>query len=157
MAEKLKIIPLGGLNEVGKNMTVYEYGGDILIADCGLGFPDDDMYGVDLVIPDFTYVVKNITKVRAVAITHGHEDHIGALAYLLREVNVPIFASWLNTICLTKLRFLKLKPVQHLRQAVLRLNLFTQITAFPTPLLWLSKHLSAWSSTQVTLKSTLRP
>lgn len=96
MAEKLKIIPLGGLNEVGKNMTVYEYGGDILIADCGLGFPDDDMYGVDLVIPDFTYVVKNITKVRAVAITHGHEDHIGALAYLLREVNVPIFATRLT-------------------------------------------------------------
>ncbi|MBQ8831038.1 MAG: ribonuclease J [Oscillospiraceae bacterium] len=96
MAEKLKIIPLGGLNEVGKNMTVYEYGDDIVIADCGLGFPDDDMYGVDLVIPDFTYVVKNITKVRAIAITHGHEDHIGAIPYLLREVNIPIFATRLT-------------------------------------------------------------
>lgn len=93
MAEKLKIISLGGLNEIGKNMTVYEYGGDILIADCGLGFPDDDMYGVDLVIPDFTYIIKNITKVRAVAITHGHEDHIGAIPYLLRTVNVPIYAT----------------------------------------------------------------
>ena len=93
MAEKLKIIPLGGLNEVGKNMTVYEYGDDMIIADCGLGFPDDDMYGVDLVIPDFTYVVKNINKVRAIAITHGHEDHIGAIPYLLREVNIPIFAN----------------------------------------------------------------
>ena len=96
MAEKLKIIPLGGLNEVGKNMTVYEYGDDILIADCGLGFPDDDMYGVDLVIPDFTYVVKNAVKVRAIAITHGHEDHIGAIPYLLREVNIPIFATRLT-------------------------------------------------------------
>jgi len=96
MAEKLKIIPLGGLNEVGKNMTVYEYGDDMIIADCGLGFPDDDMYGVDLVIPDFTYVVKNINKVRAIAITHGHEDHIGAIPYLLREVNIPIFATRLT-------------------------------------------------------------
>ena len=96
MAEKLKIIPLGGLGEVGKNMTVYEYGDDIVIADCGLGFPDDDMYGVDLVIPDFTYVIKNITKVRAVAITHGHEDHIGAIPYLLREMNIPIFATRLT-------------------------------------------------------------
>lgn len=96
MAEKLKIIPLGGLNEVGKNMTVYEYGGDMLIADCGLGFPDDDMYGVDLVIPDFTYVTKNASKVRAIAITHGHEDHIGAIAYLLREINVPIYATRLT-------------------------------------------------------------
>ena len=96
MAEKLKIIPLGGLNEVGKNMTVYEYGDDMIIADCGLGFPDDDMYGVDLVIPDFTYVVKNINKVRAIAITHGHEDHIGAIPYLLREVNIPLFATRLT-------------------------------------------------------------
>ena len=83
MAEKLKIISLGGLNEIGKNLTVYEYGGDILVVDCGLGFPDDDMYGVDLVIPDFTYLIKNKSKVRAVAITHGHEDHIGGIPYLL--------------------------------------------------------------------------
>ena len=96
MAEKLKIISLGGLNEIGKNLTVYEYGDDILIVDCGLGFPDDDMYGVDLVIPDFTYLIKNKSKIRAVAITHGHEDHIGGIPYLLREINVPIYATRLS-------------------------------------------------------------
>ena len=93
MAEKLKIIPLGGLNEIGKNLTVYEYGGDILIVDCGLGFPDDEMYGVDIVIPDFTYLVKNKNKVRGIVLTHGHEDHIGAVPYILRELNVPIYAT----------------------------------------------------------------
>lgn len=93
MAEKLKIIALGGLSEIGKNLYVYEFGGDILIVDCGLGFPDDEMYGVDIVIPDFTYLVKNKSKVRAVVLTHGHEDHIGAVPYLLRELNVPIYAT----------------------------------------------------------------
>ena len=93
MAEKLKIIPLGGLSEIGKNLTVYEFGGDILVVDCGLGFPDDDMYGVDIVIPDFTYLVKNKNKVRGIVLTHGHEDHIGAIPYILRELNVPIYAT----------------------------------------------------------------
>jgi ribonuclease J len=93
MAEKLKIIPLGGLNEIGKNLTVYEFGGDILVVDCGLGFPDDEMYGVDIVIPDFTYLVKNKSKVRAIVLTHGHEDHIGGIPYILRELNVPIYAT----------------------------------------------------------------
>lgn len=93
MAEKLKIIPLGGLNEIGKNLTVYEFGGDMLVVDCGLGFPDDDMYGVDIVIPDFTYLVKNKNRVRAIVLTHGHEDHIGAVPYILRELNVPIYAT----------------------------------------------------------------
>ncbi|NLA85843.1 MAG: ribonuclease J, partial [Clostridiales bacterium] len=93
MAEKLRITALGGLNEIGKNLYVYEFGGDILIVDCGLGFPDDDMYGVDIVIPDFTYLVKNKSKVRALVLTHGHEDHIGAIPYLLRELNVPIYAT----------------------------------------------------------------
>lgn len=96
MAGKLKIIPLGGLSEIGKNMTAYEYGEDILIIDCGLGFPDDEMYGVDCVIPDFTYVMKNAHKVRAIAITHGHEDHIGGLPYLLRELRAPIYATRLT-------------------------------------------------------------
>ncbi len=93
MAEKLKIISLGGLNEIGKNMTVYEYGGDMIVVDAGMGFPDDDMYGIDVVIPDFTYLIKNRDKIRGVFITHGHEDHIGSLPYLLRELNVPVYAT----------------------------------------------------------------
>jgi ribonuclease J len=96
MAEKLKIIPLGGLNEIGKNMTLYEFGGDILIADCGMGFPDYDMYGIDIIIPDITYLLKNREKVRGVVITHGHEDHIGGLPFFLHELNVPVYATRLT-------------------------------------------------------------
>ena len=90
MAEKLKIIPLGGLNEIGKNITVLEYGKDMIVVDCGVGFPDEDMYGVDLVIPDFTYLVKNQDKLRGMFITHGHEDHIGSIPYCMQQVNCPI-------------------------------------------------------------------
>ena len=93
MAEKLKIISLGGLNEIGKNMTAYEYGGDIIVVDCGMGFPDDDMYGIDVVIPDVSYLIKNQNKLRGIFITHGHEDHIGALPYVLRSINAPIYAT----------------------------------------------------------------
>ncbi len=93
MAEKLKIISLGGLNEIGKNLTVYEYNGDIVVVDCGMGFPDDDMYGIDVVIPDVSYLIKNQQKIRGIFITHGHEDHIGALPYVLRSVNAPIYAT----------------------------------------------------------------
>ena len=90
MAEKLKIIPLGGLDEIGKNITVLEYGKDMIVIDCGVGFPEEDMYGVDLVIPDFTYLVENQKKLRGFFITHGHEDHIGSIPYAMREVNCPI-------------------------------------------------------------------
>ena len=96
MAEKLKIIPLGGLNEIGKNMTVYEYGNDMVVVDAGMGFPDDDMYGIDVVIPDFTYLLKNRNRIRGIFITHGHEDHIGSLPYLLRELNVPVYATGMS-------------------------------------------------------------
>ncbi len=96
MADKLKIISLGGLNEIGKNLTVYECGNDIIVVDCGMGFPDDDMYGIDVVIPDVSYLIKNQNKIRGIFITHGHEDHIGALPYVLRRVNVPIYATKLT-------------------------------------------------------------
>lgn len=94
--EKLKIIPLGGLNEIGKNMTAIEYGNDIVVIDCGLAFPDDDMLGIDSVIPDVTYLKRNLKKVRGFLITHGHEDHIGSIPYVLREVNAPIYATRLT-------------------------------------------------------------
>ena len=90
MAEKLKIIPLGGLDEIGKNCTVLEYGKDMIVIDCGVGFPDEDMYGVDLVIPDFTYLVQNAKKLRGMFITHGHEDHIGSIPYCMQQVRCPI-------------------------------------------------------------------
>ena len=95
-AGKLKIIPLGGLGEIGKNMTLFEYGEDIIIVDTGLAFPDEDMPGVDLVIPDFSYVISNAHKVKGVFITHGHEDHIGAIPYLLSSVDLPIYGTRLS-------------------------------------------------------------
>ncbi len=103
MAEKLKIISLGGLNEIGKNLTVYEYGNDIIVVDVGMGFPDTDMYGVDVVIPDFTYLIQNQARIRGIFLTHGHEDHIGALPYLLRSLQAPIYATRL-TAGLVKLK-----------------------------------------------------
>ena len=107
MAEKLKIISLGGLNEIGKNLTVYEYGGDIIVVDCGMGFPDDDMYGIDVVIPDVSYLIKNQNKIRGIFITHGHEDHIGALPYVLRSINAPIYATRMSA------GLIKLKLEEH--------------------------------------------
>ncbi len=107
MADKLKIIPLGGLDEIGKNMTVYEYGGEIIIVDCGMGFPGDDMYGVDLVIPDVSYLVKQRSRIRGLFITHGHEDHIGSIPYILKQINIPIYCTRLTA------GLIKLKLEEH--------------------------------------------
>ena len=94
--EKLKVIPLGGLGEIGKNITVFEYKNDIIVVDTGVKFPDEEMYGIDLVIPDLTYLIKNKSRVKGIILTHGHEDHIGAVPYLLKEINVPVYATRLT-------------------------------------------------------------
>lgn len=94
--KKLKIIPLGGLDEIGKNLTVFEYDKDIIVLDCGIAFPDEEMLGVDLVIPDLSYLVKNADRIRGIVLTHGHEDHIGAIPYFLKQINVPIYGTRLT-------------------------------------------------------------
>ncbi|MBO5790596.1 MAG: MBL fold metallo-hydrolase, partial [Clostridia bacterium] len=90
---KLRVIPLGGLQEIGKNMTVLEYGQDIIVIDCGVAFPDDDLLGVDLVIPDTSYLEQNEHRIRGIFLTHGHEDHIGSLPYVLQKLRVPVYGT----------------------------------------------------------------
>ena len=130
MAEKLKMIPLGGLDEIGKNITVFEYGKDMIIVDCGVGFPDEEMYGVDLVIPDFTYLVQNAKKLRGMFITHGHEDHIGSIPYCMQQVMCPIHGTAMtNGLIKLKLEEHKLadkvKLITHKPGDVVRAGCFT--------------------------------
>ena len=130
MAEKLKIIPLGGLDEIGKNITVLEYGKDMIAIDCGVGFPDEDMYGVDLVIPDFSYLVQNAKKLRGIFITHGHEDHIGSIPYCMQQVLCPIHGTAM-TCGLVKLKLEehrlsdKVKLITHKPGDVVKAGCFT--------------------------------
>ena len=116
MAEKLKIIPLGGLDEIGKNITVLEYGKDMIVVDCGVGFPDEEMYGVDLVIPDFSYLVANQKKLRGMFIPHGHEDHIGSIPYCMQQVNCPIHGTAMTN------GLIKLKLEEHNLAGVVKLH-----------------------------------
>ncbi len=103
MAQKLKIMALGGLDEIGKNLYVYEYGKDIVVVDCGMGFPDEDMYGIDVVIPDITYLTQNRDRIRGIVLTHGHEDHIGAMPYVMSRLDCPVYATRL-TAALVRLK-----------------------------------------------------
>ncbi len=119
-ARKLKIIPLGGLEQIGMNITAFEYEDSIVVVDCGLSFPEDDMLGIDLVIPDVTYLKENLSKIRGFVITHGHEDHIGALPYVLRDINVPIYSTKLTLALISKkleehglLSGVRMKEVSH--------------------------------------------
>ena len=116
----LKIIALGGLDEIGKNITIFEYDDEIVIVDCGLEFPEDDMLGVDLVIPDVTYLIKNKEKIKGMVITHGHEDHIGAIPYILKQVNMPIFATKLTA------RLIEHKLEEHHLKEAVKLNVVNQ-------------------------------
>src|SRR5690554_1403670 len=104
---KIRILPLGGLGEIGKNMTVVEIGGDLAIVDAGVMFPEEDMPGVDLVIPDITYLVENASRVKGIFLTHGHEDHIGGVPYVLRQLNVPVYGTKLT------LALLRVKLIEH--------------------------------------------
>ncbi|MBP9920525.1 MAG: ribonuclease J [Proteiniclasticum sp.] len=115
--DNVKIIPLGGTNEIGKNMTVVEYKDEIIVVDSGLKFPDDDMLGIDVVIPDISYLVKNKDRIKGIFITHGHEDHIGALPYVLKQVNVPVYATKLTAA------LINLKLTEHRIQDVVTVNI----------------------------------
>ena len=120
---KLRIIPLGGLEQIGMNITAFEFEDSIVVVDCGLAFPEDDMLGIDLVIPDVSYLKQNISKVKGFVITHGHEDHIGALPYILKDINVPVYSTKLTIALIEN----KLKEHNMLRTTKRKVVLHTGI------------------------------
>ncbi len=161
----LRIIPLGGLGEVGKNMTVYEYKNQILIVDAGMMFPDNDMIGIDYIIPDFNYVRQNADKVVGIVVTHGHEDHVGAIGHLLEDVNAPIYATPLTLgLIQNKLtRNFKKEPTmikvhagETVRIGSFKVDFSTFRTLCRTQLVWVSIHPPGWWCTQATTNSTIR-
>ena len=128
---KVRVMMLGGLNEIGKNIAVIEYENDIIVIDCGLAFPDEDMLGVDLVIPDFTYLEKNASKIRGILITHGHEDHIGGLPYLLKSINVPVYGTRL-TLGIVESKLAEHKLLGERELITVEANLSERTTPLPT-------------------------
>ncbi len=124
MKKVLKVIPLGGLNEIGKNMTAYQYRNEIIIVDCGVKFPEDEMLGIDLVIPNFNYLIENQSKIKALLITHGHEDHIGAIPFFLKEIDVPIYTAKLTAALIRR------KLEEHPQLPKARINEITDGKAF---------------------------
>ena len=129
---KLKIIPLGGLEQIGMNITAFEYEDSIIVVDCGLAFPEDDMLGIDLVIPDITYLKDNYEKVKGFVITHGHEDHIGALPYVLREINAPIYATKL-TIGLIENKLKEHNLLRTTKRKTINPDMIRIVVVFPAP------------------------
>ncbi|GAA0077771.1 ribonuclease J [Clostridium sp. CTA-5] len=127
--DKLKIIPLGGLGEIGKNITAFEYDDEIIVIDCGLSFPDEDLYGIDIIIPDVTYLIKNKEKVKGFFITHGHEDHIGGLPYILKQINVPIYGTKL-TLGLVETKLEEHRMVSDCTLNVVKVNEFIKFKNF---------------------------
>ena len=159
--EKVRISFLGGMNEIGKNMTLYEYKNDMFIVDCGLAFPTAELPGVDLVIPDFTYVINNQDRIRGIIVTHGHEDHIGGLAYLLKKVNIPVYATKLTIGLikgkleehglLNKVKLVEIKPRDNITLGSFNIELML-ITQSLMQSVWQSDVLPELSFKQATLR-----
>ena len=149
---KLKIIPLGGLEQIGMNITAFEYEDSIVVVDCGLAFPADDMLGIDLVIPDVTYLKDNYDKVKGFVITHGHEDHIGALPYILKDMNVPVYATRL-TMGIIENKLKEHNLVQNTKRKIVKFGQSINLGQFRirSAMSFLSGILSSWESLTLNL------
>lgn len=164
---KVRVIPLGGMNEVGKNMTAIEVNDEIIIIDSGIKFPDDEMYGIDAIIPDITYLSKNKSKVRGIVLTHGHEDHIGGLPYILKELNVPVYGTRL-TLGLVQNKLKEHTGLKNVKLQVVKQGQVMKLGAFEIDFIRVSHSIpdavalaitTPWasSSTPGTSRSTTRP